>query len=123
MVVQNYQNRLIFLSSQKMRNIKSNRNKIEFTLFRLIWNSKRTSVWFQINWCALQKCRASDLISVSFNAISKRFLSAYSNWGRNIAILVAAGDNCSLRPPHTTELCPGCLGLEPETVENWPNKG
>ena len=25
------------------------RNKIVFTIFRLFWNSKRTSVWFQIN--------------------------------------------------------------------------
>ena len=28
--------------------IKSNRNQIAFTIFRLIWN-KRTAVWFQIN--------------------------------------------------------------------------
>ena len=29
--------------------IKSNRNQIAFTIFRLFWNSKWTSVWFQIN--------------------------------------------------------------------------
>ena len=29
--------------------IKSNRNQIVFTMHRLIWNSKRTFVWIQIN--------------------------------------------------------------------------
>ena len=41
----------VFVHTEKsFRNlIKSTRNQIVFTMHRLIWNSKRTSVWFQLN--------------------------------------------------------------------------
>ena len=52
--------------------IKSNRNQIVFTIFRLIWNSKRT-----LSACVPNQSENGkyNLISVRLNKISKRFLS------------------------------------------------
>jgi len=60
--------------------IKSYLNQIVFTMYRLIWNSKRTSFWFKINRCMV------NTIWYRFDLI--RFRKDFSVWSSSFSSLV-----------------------------------
>ena len=85
--------------------IKSNRNQIVFTMHRLIWNNKWTSVLIQINL----KMVDTFWFGFEYNKISKIFLCVWRNLDQTYS---CPRDWPNYEPPGTSRALRGCRVFE-----------